>query len=61
MSSELWFVVASVAVVALAGVGHYFGWFTSKHGRGLPDGSGPTIQGSQATPPDLGGPGGHTG
>lgn len=59
MTSELWFVLAGAAVLVVSWVGNFFGWFTSKHGRGLPDGAGPTIQGSQVAPPDAGGPGGH--
>ncbi len=59
MSSELWFVIASVAVAIIAWVGHFFGWFTSKHGRGVPDGAASTMQGGQLTPPDAGGHGGH--
>lgn len=61
MPSELWFVIISVVVLVVFWVGQYFGWFTSKHGRGLPDGSAPTIQGSQVAPPDAGGHGGHVG
>lgn len=61
MPSELWFVIVSVVVLVVFWVGQYFGWFSSKHGRGLPDGAAPTIQGSQVTPPDAGGHSGHVG
>lgn len=62
MTPEVWIAIAGAALLIVFWIGQFFGWFTSKHGRGLPDGSAPTIQGSQLTTPDVGGHGGgHAG
>ncbi|UBQ03987.1 hypothetical protein [Curtobacterium sp. TXMA1] len=62
MTAEVWIAIGGTALFVVYWIGQFFAWFSSKHGRGVTDGSAPTMQGSQTAPPDLGGHGGgHAG